>query len=82
MSVEELKEKLLDDGYEENVILFDDFADAFIGITYDNRAVYSYEKMIDCLVKDGDTEEDAMEYIEFNCCNCLGEGMPIVIFEI
>ena len=81
MSVEELKEKLLDDGYED-VILFDDFADAFLGITYDNRAVYSFAKMVDCLVKQGDTEEDATEYIEFNCCNCLGEGMPIVIFEI
>ena len=81
MSVEELKEKLLENGYA-NVIVYDGFADAFVGITYDNRAVYSYEKMIDCLVKDGDTEEDAIEYIEFNCCNVLGEGMPIVMIEV
>ena len=77
-----LKEKLCDFGYDD-VIIFDDFAQAFMGVSYDNRAIYSYSKMIDILVSEGMDEMEAIEYIEYNCCNTCGDGMPIVMtFEV
>lgn len=78
-----LKEKLCDFGYDD-VIVFDDFAQAFVGVSYDNRAIYSYSKMIKILMKKGYTEDEAIDFIDYNVCSfSCGEGMPIVMtFEV
>ena len=36
---------------DDDVMLYENpsYCEAFIGIAEDNRAVYSYEKMVDCL---------------------------------
>lgn len=36
-----------------------EYDDAIIGTTHDGRVVYDFEKMCDCLVKEGMTEEEA-----------------------
>jgi len=77
-------EKLLEAGYEDTVI-FSDFSydDALIGVTDDGRAVYDYDKMVDWLVKtEGWSEEEAIEWIEYNTIRALpylGDQAPIVI---
>ena len=51
MTLEQLKQLITDLGYED-VTVFDDYdyADAFIGMSDDGRAVYSYDKMIEWLM--------------------------------
>lgn len=71
-----------DFGYE-GVILFDGYETAFLGVSTDGRAVYSYQKMIAHLMKfDGMDYDEAVEHIEFNSIGSLGfEGCPIVFNE-
>ena len=78
------EEKLLDNGYEDVIILANESYDtALIAVTDDNRAVYDYEKMIDYLCnRHGWTAEEAIEWIEYNTLRALpycGEGAPVVI---
>lgn len=77
-----IKDQILENGYE-GVILFDspDYDSAFLGVSTDGRAVYSYDRMVEFLVEKEDmTEEDAIDYIEYNSIGSLGfEGSPIVV---
>lgn len=72
-------------GYED-VIIFDGYYTAAIGISDDGRAVYDYGKMIDWLVnRDHMTEDEAVEWIEFNTIRALpyaGGKAPIVMYRI
>ena len=62
-------------------IVWDGFDDAIIG--YDMRewkAIYDQEKMVDILIADGMTYEDAIDYLGFNVfCAYVGEYTPINI---
>lgn len=84
MTVREIIEEA---GYED-VIIFENFSydDAFIGVSHDNRAVYDYEQMVMWLMeKEGWSEEDAVEWIEFNTIRSLpylGDSSPIVVYPI
>ena len=57
--------------YYDNVVVFTDFNDAIIGMTTDGRAVYSYEKMVDFLIKEGMDDIGAIEWIEYNTIRSL-----------
>ena len=73
---------------EENVLLMDGFEEAFIG--YSQRmnepilAVYSWEKMLEvCMVRDGMTDAEAMDYIDYNCLGAwVGEQTPIIVMPL
>ena len=80
------REQLVDMGFEDT-ILFENpnYESALIG--YDvisGRAIYSYNLMIEHLMTvDGMSEEDAIEFIEYNTVRAIpymGEKSPI-IFE-
>ena len=62
------------------------FEDALIGISEDNRAIYAYEKMINCLVtEEGFSEDEAVEWIECNTIpsiNYLEPGAPIIMHSL
>lgn len=81
------RNKLLDNGYED-VLLFDgeEYDDALIGVTVDNRAVYEFEKMVECLMKKyGWSDIDAIEWIEYNTIRALpyfGANAPIIIYSL
>jgi hypothetical protein len=70
---------------DEDTLLMDGFDDACIG--YSQRinepvlAVYSYDKMVEVLMtRDGMDDEEAMEFIEFNCVGAwIGERTPIIV---
>ena len=81
------EETLLENGYE-GVIVFknDSYDDALIGVSHDNRAIYSYEKMVEWLCKrDGITEEQAREWIDYNTIRAIpyfGDKAPIVMYGL
>lgn len=69
----------------EGVGLFDDLEPAFVGFTNNNRVVYSYDKIVELLMKrDGMTQEDAMEYIDFNIIRAIPymSKPPLILYPI
>lgn len=86
MTLEQLKQLITDLGYED-VTVFDDYdyADAFIGMSDDGRAVYSYDKMIEWLMyKENWTYEEAVEWIDYNTMRALPyyPHGPIVVYDV
>lgn len=86
----ELKDIISDvvlDEEELNTILVlegDEFADGAIGLTHDNHLVYDYDKLVSSLVKHGYTEEDAIDWLDYNTLGSLignmeGYKKPIII---
>ena len=87
MAILTAREKLLDLGYED-VIIFENesYDDALIGVSHDERAIYSFEKMVEWLMeKDKITREEAIEWIEYNTIRAIpyaGSKAPIVMYDI
>ncbi len=81
------RQALCDMGLED-AIVFDspDYNDAIIGVTHDDRVVYSHSLMVRCLVaEDGMTEEEAVEFIDYNTLGSLpyiGDKGPVVVFDL
>lgn len=73
---------------EEDILLMDGFDDAIIGysqrINDPTLAVYSWELMIKILMeRDGMSDEEAMEYIDYNCLGAwVGERTPIIVLPL
>ena len=73
--------------HDENVALgADGFEDALIGYgTQFNKdlAIYDYEKCVVVLMKrDGMTDEEAREYMEYNVCGAyMGNNTPVFLRE-
>ena len=81
------RQLLVDLGYEEAVI-FDnpDYDAAIIGISSDDRVIYDYDLMIECLMLDeGMSMEDAIDFIDYNTLRALpyaGTDGPIVMYRL
>jgi|TARA_R110000772_G_C13127471_1_gene422490 hypothetical protein len=74
------------DEMAEGAIVLTGFDDCIVGITEEfgneNRILYSVSKIIQSLVKDGMTEEDALEYYSFNIIGgYFGEQNPIFLVD-
>ncbi len=73
---------------EEDILLMDGFDDAIIGysqrINDPTLAVYSWELMVKILMeRDGMSDEEAMDYIDFNCLGAwVGERTPIIVLPL
>lgn len=86
MSVEE---RLCDASFED-VVYFPDFGEeCLIGIDTNDRAVYSFEKMVDHLIAEGMDDVDAIEYIDYNTIRALpyidnqtGGKAPIIMYSL
>lgn len=69
----------------EDLIIYPEFEEAFIGISHSTieapKAVYDYYECVRILIEDYDmTEEDAKEHLDFNFLGSyLGEHTPIFI---
>lgn len=72
----------LSDVTEQPIIVMDGFDAAIVGVTEIHHTpvvVYSYQMMIDVLmVRDQMSEDDAAEYIDYNCFQS-GPGYPLII---
>lgn len=83
-SQEEVKEYLVEMGYEDTIVFENsDYHTAFIGVDVaSQRAVYDYDLMIQYLIdEEGFTEEDAIEWIDYNTLGAIPPGssdLPIV----
>ena len=80
-----LKDHLCDLGYEDAIVFNDKaYVDAYIGMSSDGRPVYSYDKMVECLmVEDNMTYDEAVEWIDFNTIRALPyyPNGPIVLYD-
>lgn len=81
-SINEIAEQL-----EEPLLLADGFDDAIIGVAYriGQPALVTYDKqiMLEILLQDGMTEEDALEYLEYNVYGAyVGEQTPLFLERI
>lgn len=66
------------------LILADGFDPAFLGWLPEDspRAIYGIEACIDILVGQGMSEDEAIEFFEFNTLgSCVGPGMPAFIYQ-
>jgi hypothetical protein len=83
---EEIEEALA--GCEEPILLMDNLDEAFIGlsrrINEPTLAVYSWDRIIDCLMSnDGMTYDEAVEFAEFNIAGAwVGERTPIIVYPM
>ena len=63
-----------------------DYDDAIIGISHDDRVIYDYDKMLECLMAHEDmTDEEAADFISYNTIRSIpyaGENAPIVMYGI
>ncbi len=72
---------------DKTFILFDNpqFDEAIMGVTEDNRVVYNFDDMVDCLMEeDGLAQEEAVEFIEYNTVRTLpyiGAKSPIIFYR-
>lgn len=79
-------EKIENAGYE-SVLVFENpsYESAFIGVSHDERAVYDYGLMIECLmVEDGMEYDEAIEFIDFNTLRSLPyyAKSPIILYAL
>lgn len=80
------RDTLVELGFED-AIVFDNpsYDDAIIGTSHDDRVVYSFEKMVECLMNDdGMSYEEAVEFIEYNTIRAIpyfGPNAPIVLMN-
>jgi pyoverdine/dityrosine biosynthesis protein Dit1 len=78
------RELLVEMGYEDSLV-FDSpsYDDAIVGVTTDDRIVYSYEKMVEQLMQEMGCERiDAIDFLEYNTVRALaymGNDAPIIV---
>ena len=74
---------LLDLGYDD-VIIFDNpsYEGALVGISWDNQAIYDYDLMVESLMKEGMTAEEATDFISYNSSYRQGGEYPIIMNSI
>lgn len=65
--------------FDEQAIRFDGLDDAIIGVDHNNLLVYDYDKMISIFCDQGMTDEEAIEWIDFNVI-ATNSGVGFVIF--
>ena len=81
------KEILLEAGFEDILLLSNySYDDALVGVTTDNRSVYSYSKMVNWLMStEGFTQSQAQEWIQHNTIKgapYFGPKAPIIMYDV
>lgn len=69
----------------EGAGIFDGLMPAVVGFTYDNRVIYDYEKILEVFQeRDGMTEEEAIEYVDFNVLRTLPYmgRQPVILYPL
>ena len=71
--------EIVENYHDEEILKADGFDDAVIGVeANDMRLIYSVSKCIDILIKEGMTEEDALEHFSYNVSGAyVGPKTPI-----
>ena len=69
----------------QNALFADGYDDAIIGVEldYEPRVVYDQNKIIDILMADGMTDEEAQEFFDFNIAGSyVGKQKPIYVQKV
>lgn len=78
------KERLAELGYEKSVVFVSpEYDSAIIGVDSNERVVYDFDKMVECLMtNDKMSYDDAVEWIEYNTIRALPyiTNSPIVMY--
>jgi hypothetical protein len=66
--------------HAEDAIQFDGLDYAIVGVSHTGYYIYDYDRMIQCFIaEDGMTEEEAIEWIDFNVIGVnAGQGFIIL----
>lgn len=80
------RKDLVDMGFED-IVLFENpgYDDCIIGVSIDNRAIYSYSQMIGWFAnKNNCSFAEAMEFIDYNTVRSLPyiENSPIIVNDL
>lgn len=71
---------------DATVMVMDDYDEAVIGMTLDNRLIYSLDKIRQILMDvDGMTQEDAEDYISYNIVGSINpndDRYPILAYDL
>ena len=80
------RDLLMYNGYEDTMIFENpSFEGALIGVSSDNRAICSYDKMVEsAMQQEGWTEEEARDWIDYNTIRSLSyvENGPIILYSL
>jgi len=70
------------EGLEEEALVLDGLNDAIAGYSDCGRLIYDYQKMVVVFMKDGMTQDEAVEWIDYNVMGvqCNGKGF-IVMYD-
>lgn len=88
MTIQDIILKIKVNGWSDDVVILDnyDFADAFVGMTNENRAVYDYDKMVRWLMNEAEISDiDAVDWIDYNVLRALpymGDKAPIILYNL
>lgn len=88
MTVKDIIDKIRDNGWSDDVIILDnyDFADAFVGMSDEGRAVYDYDKMVHWLMDEEEFSEiEAVDWIDYNVLRALpymGNKTPVILYNL
>ena len=79
----EILNNIVDRYTEEEILIADGFNKAIIGIDQNTtRIIYSYTKLIQILMEDDMTREEAIEYFQYNIQSAyVGEKTPIYCMD-
>lgn len=74
---------MLDYGYDGVVYFINtSYERAFLGVSTDDRAIYDFDLMVESLMEeDSMIEEDAAEWIDYNCFYYF-EGSQIIMHRL
>ena len=76
---------MTDEPLDPNTLYADGFEDAFIGLgrrCSSLVAVYSYSKCVEILMKEGLSDSEAIEHMEFNVVGAyVGDYTPIFLMD-
>ena len=73
------------DEFSDGAVVFDGCDEAIVGyatrINLDPVVVYSYNLLIEVFVKQGMTEDEAVEWIDYNVAGAwVGERTPLILY--
>ena len=82
-----VEEMLLEAGCDEAAYFTSpDYADAIIGTTHDGRCVYSFSRMVECLMTgEGMDEEEAAEWVDVNAVGMIpymGDAASVIMYDL
>jgi len=68
-------------------IFYDGCDEAYLGLaercSKEPITVYGYDELVECFIKQGMTEEEAVEWVGFNIAGgWLGEATPLILYRV